>query len=791
MLGSNHFKLYKILNTKEALFVRGVLFMLVFVIGILFFDNVRILLILSPFLFVLILQELFIKKLRTLNPARTVTNAENLYEATLFNVRADMLSPQTSHELVVQIARTKEGRFAIQKINSSLQLVDINLSKDELLKKAGELVQMIQGKYIHAVDVLVAYILLQEPSVKILEQEGLMAQDMLVILFWVRKRFRIEDPTEVLQGTFNGSGIFDQLIHGWTPATKKYTSDFTSEVIRLGYEPKAVGREKEYRQMIESLSRGSSSNVLLIGNPGVGKTTLVMDVAYDAHKGEITKNLKRKRIYFLFIDRLISGAKDRGEIERRLNNIFTEVSHAGNVIVFLESIENIFGGGGFNFDISGALEPYLESSRVQIIGTTTPQAYKDFIAPKSSVQIHFHAISLDEPDEKTTLFMAIHDIEIREKSSNVIVTYGAVREIINSANLYSSNLLLPGSAIRLLEDTIVRVFHAGRNTITAADVQELIVEKTGVNLSAPTVEEKKKLLNLEDTLHKRLVGQNEAVSAVSNAVRRLRSGLKKSQGPIASFLFLGPSGVGKTTMAKLLSKEYFGDEKKMIRVDMSEYQTEESMKKLLGEMPGEQSFSESLIDKIVKNPFSVVLLDEFEKANTRLLDVFLQILDEGFVTNNKGKKVSFSNAIIIATSNAGSEFIRQKIATGEENIKTELIEFVLTKEIFRPELINRFSDVVVFHPLAKEHVIKIADLMLMDLKEKLLQQSIDISFSESSIAKISREAFDADFGARNVRRYIEEHIENLISRGILEETIRKGEKIFVTLDHDNNYILEK
>lgn len=784
------FNLYKFLVSKEALLIRLLLFAVLTIMTLLFVDEYRILLKILPIYFILFLQELFIhKKLEKMLPTTDIHNSTNPNEAMFFDIRADYLTPHSAFEIAKAISLTKKGKFFIDRINPAAVIVQSDLNKEDVLNKSLELVKTLNGKYISALDFMASYILLQEKSSKLLQKNNLNEKDFVIILYWARKKFYIEKTSSQLL-SFNGQGAFDFLVYGWTPETNNFTSDFTSEVLRLGYTPKAIGREKEYRIIIEGLSKSSSKNVLIIGDPGVGKTNLVMKFAYDAYKGYLTKGLKNRRVYFLFIDRLISGAQTKGELEKRVTNVFTEISHSGNIIVFIENIENIFGGGGFDFDISGAIQPYLEGSSVQIIGTTNQHAYKDFIASKPSIQSLFSEIKMDPPSKEVATFMLIEEVNIREKLSNSIITYGAIKETIELADVYASDLSLPGSSVQLLEDSMVRNFQSGKKIVTANDVREIVNERTGVNLSAPTSKEKNNLLNLEEKIHKKLIGQEAAVSAVANSLRRLRSGMRQNQGPIASFLFLGPTGVGKTTTAKLLAKEYFGSEDKMIRLDMSEYQTDESIKKLLGEMPGEESFSSSFVDKINEAPFSLVLLDEFEKANPSLLDVFLQILDEGYVTNNKGKKIIFKNTIIIATSNAGSEFIRERIEDGKD-IKSELTEYILTKEIFKPELINRFNDVIIFNPLSKEQILKITELRISELKDKLKEQYIDTSFSDAAIDRISEESFDADFGARNVRRYIEENIENLISRMILEEKIKKGEKILVNLDEQHKFIIEK
>jgi len=367
--------------------------------------------------------------------------------------------------------------------------------------------------------------------------------------------------------------------------------------------------------------------------------------------------------------------------------------------------------------------------------------------------------------------------------NHVSISYSATKEVCKLSDSYENDgNAMPGRAIRLLEDVIAFCKTHGVRDITEKEVRSFISEKTNVLLDKPTEEESGKLLNLENEIHKRVISQDEAVSAISNAMRRVRSGMKNEGKPIASFLFLGPTGVGKTQTAKVLAKSYFGDEEAMIRLDMSEFQNDEAISTLLGE---------GFVDKILKNPFSLVLLDEFEKASKGVHDLFLQVLDEGRLTDHLDRVISFKNAIIIATSNAGSEFIREKYKEGVdvENVKKELIEKIQQSGVYKPELINRFDDVIVFKPLSEKDAVAVAKLFLQESIDKIAKQQITLSYNDEVTEFIAKNSFSIEFGARNVRRFIEATIENQLSKLLLSNTLQKGGNAQIVIE-DNALVIK-
>jgi len=379
-----------------------------------------------------------------------------------------------------------------------------------------------------------------------------------------------------------------------------------------------------------------------------------------------------------------------------------------------------------------------------------------------------------------------------EKEFNVSLTYRAIVAAFEFSAKYSKEKVLPGSAVDLLTDVANNVKLSGKKIVDEQDILTQVERKTKIPVGQPKTAEKKLLLNLESEIHKRIIDQEEAVSAVSEALRRVRTGLNASKKPI-SFLFLGPTGVGKTETAKALSAIYFKSEDAMLRFDMSEYKGEEGIKRLLGATPGEGS-EKGEIEKVYDNPFSLVLLDEFEKADPKILDLFLQVLDDGRLTDNKGKTISFANAIIIATSNAGSEFIREEIQKGtkvDKNFKTNLLDYLQKQGIFKPELLNRFDEIVIFKPLGEKEVVAITKLMLVQFQKNLKDKDIEINFDDNIITKIASEGFDKEFGARPLKRFIQDNIEDLIAQKILKDEIKRGDKITVSVNLQNKISLSK
>ena len=713
------------------------------------------------------------------NDGKNIYNSFTLQALSLINFNT------SSKDIVKKLLETKSGEFILQKADILNKEIDFaeKVSKEDITRSAFGLVKRLGGKFVTCADLIASYLILTEDKTKLLFNKNLKKEELLQILSWARTKFTDEENPKHFEINFWGEGIGENWTTGWTIETKKYMIDLTPEVLRN--KPVIAAREKEFEELVETMYKNKSA--LLVGEPGGGKKEIAEFLAFESFVGNLKGSLYHQRFYQLLIDALVAGTSSPGDLENRLDNIIQEVAHAGNIIIFLPSFENILGSSSFHLDLSGILTPYIERGVIRIIGTITDGAYKKFVEGRKTFSNNLEIIKIAQPDENNALGMLFKKSEELE-NPQVKISYKALIAALKYSKKYLPSRVLPGSAVTLLKDTLVAVSLSGKSIVEEKDVIEKIEEKTNIAIGRPGKEEKKLLLNLEDEIHKRIIDQNEAVSEVSEAMRRLRTGLTIKDKPI-SFLFLGPTGVGKTETAKTLARIYFGKVHQMIRLDMGEYSEGDSLKRLLGSMPGEEEMPGELIDKILDSPFSLVLLDEFEKASSNILNLFLQVLDDGRLTDNKGKTVSFTNAIIIATSNAASEFIREEVNKGtpmDKKFAQNLLEFLQTKEIFKPELLNRFDGIIVFKPLGQNEVQQVTQILLKELSEKILEQDITVSFDEKLIDKIIKEGFDEQFGARPINRYIQDNIEDLLAQKILKDEIKRGSKISISVDQNNN-----
>ena len=732
-------------------------------------------------------------KISRILPSVTVdkNKKEKMYDSFTLPAVYGFVTETKTEGIIKKLLEFPQVKLVMQKANITEKDIVLNdIQKNVLAESAFATAQTFKGKYVTTLDVFISYLFLIEKDTKLMFAKQLKITDIANIMYWVRLEMPEEESPKQVRARFTSEGIGEALVSGWTPETKKYTAQFTKYALRS--EPLINGREKEFRMMLEGITKVENNNILLVGDIGAGKENLVRALAYHSYEGNLGGWLNYKRVFQLLVGALTAGAGNRNDLELRLQEIIAEVSHASDVLLYIPDFQNILGASSYGLDLSGALLPYLKSGNLPVIATMSTGNYKSFME-KNPLREVFTIITLTEVSEDNAIQMVLSEAAKIEEKYHVILSYRSVISAVQLAKRFFQDEVLPGSAVSLLEtvanvvarDKTRKPYEKTRHKmILEEDVVKKVEQTSHVAIALPSGQEIQLLLHLEDRLHERVIAQDTAVSVISEAMRRVRSGMTTSERPV-SFLFLGPTGVGKTETAKALADFYYGGQKNMIRLDMSEYMSEDGLKRLLGASPGQGNERGELTDKIHDNPASLVLLDEFEKANPKIHNLFLQVLDDGRLTDNKGVTVSFRNAIIIATSNAGSEFIREEIAKGtkiDKTVQHNLLEQLQTKGIFKPELLNRFDDVVIFHPLGPEQVNAVINLLLDQLKKTMAEQDIKLSFDAAVIAKIAEEGFDPEFGARPIRRYIQDTIEDIIAQKRLTKEIDRGKSVSFSLD---------
>lgn len=640
---------------------------------------------------------------------------------------------------------------------------------------------------------------------------------------------------------------------------QKYGRDLTVEAKKGKIDP-VIGRQEEIDRVIQILSRRTKNNPCLIGEPGVGKTAIAEGLALKIAEGEVPETLKNKRIVDLSLTSMIAGSKYRGEFEERIQSIIDEVIKDGNVILFIDEIHTIIGAGSSegSTDAANILKPMLARGSFQVIGATTISEYRKYIEKDSALERRFQPVTVGEPSEEDAEKILLGLRDRYEAHHSVKISDEAIKAAVNLSARYIADRYLPDKAIDLIDEAASRVrlrrqtppldvkeleanikqtiadkqeaintqdFEraaklrdkekalnselqkqkeewkknnaSSEGTVTTEDIAQIVSQWTGVPVVQLTTEERERVLRMEEILHQRIVGQNEAVTAVSKAIRRGRVGLKDPKRPIGSFLFLGPTGVGKTELSKALAEAMFGDENAMIRLDMSEFMEKHTVSKLIGSPPGYVGYDEGgqLTDRIRSHPYSVVLFDEIEKAHPDILNIMLQILGDGRVTDSQGRTVDFKNTIIIMTSNIGARTItggRSSVgfSSSQSNQEQEEYESIRSavlaelKNTFRPEFINRLDDIIVFRKLNQDEVENIAEKMLSSLEKRMNDIGITVKFDDSAVKTIGKHGFDPIYGARPIRRAIQTEIEDKLSERILDGSVSAGDNISVSFEND-------
>ena len=650
---------------------------------------------------------------------------------------------------------TQAAKYAVNSGRKEITIGDILLGILDCDKAFGEIVFALHLKKEDIVNVVQWYLKLKSKAKK--------------VPFWQKKTF--------------GPAIGRGWSYGYSNVLNYFAYDLT-DVIENAGEISLYGRQDSLTEMERILSKTSENNVLLIGDKGIGKKTLVYALIQKISKSEAMKPLINRRIFQLDVGALISGAGQKGVLEARLTSVLNEVARVGNAIIFVEDFHNLTSSHGEVGQINAAeiIHPYLKGN-IQIIGTTNLKNYHMDIEANPGIKDSFEKIEVAEPNQDETREILEEKITLIEYKYKVFFTYQDLQEIIRLADRYIKDKPMPIKAIDLSDEVAVKVSQSGQKIIDIKVVDEIVTQKTKVPVSEPEGGEKEKLLHLEDFLHERIINQKEAIDAIANAMRRARSGLVSKDRPVGSFLFLGPTGVGKTETAKALAQAYFGSDKNMIRLDMSEFQEQSSVERLLGTPPkaGAEGTKGELVDQVKDNPFSLVLVDEIEKAHPQILTLFLQVLDEGYLGSATGEKIDFKNTIIICTSNAGSELIRKSLQSGisGDDLKKQLLEYLQSEGIFKPEFLNRFDGVIAFHPLNSEQIKEVAKLMLKQLSGQMKEKEITLEFTDAAINKLAQIGFDPVYGARPMRRTIQEKIEDSLAKKLISGEIKRGDKVLL------------
>ena len=741
---------------------------------------------------------------------------------------------------------------------------DITLSPraKQILELSGMFANKLKTNYIGTEHILLA--IAQEGEgigIKILNYSGINQRDIVQLII---EMMGIESYT--VQVSNESSFTSNQEVAS-SKLLDKYGRNLTLFAKQNKLDP-VIGREKEIQRIIQILSRRTKNNPVLIGDPGVGKTAIVEGLAINISQGNVPENLRNKLLYTLDMGTLLAGAKYRGEFEERVKQVVDEVIKNGNTILFIDEMHTMIGAGATgegSIDASNILKPTLSRGDIQIIGATTIEEYRKYVEKDAALERRFQPIVVNEPSKDDTINILEGLRDKYEAHHKVKISDEAIVAAVDLSIRYITDRFLPDKAIDLIDEAASKV-RLKENTppmsikeleekiqsidkekeeairgqdfekaakvrdeqsklkrkletvknewrtssskyydlVDADAVAEVLSLWTGVPVNKIVEEEAEKLLNLEEVLHKRVVGQNEAVDSISKAIRRSRAGLKDPNRPIGSFLFLGPTGVGKTELSKALAEAHFGDENQIIRIDMSEYMEKHSVSRMIGSPPGYIGHDEGgqLTEKVRKQPYSVVLFDEIEKAHPDVFNILLQILDEGRLTDSKGRSVDFKNTIIIMTSNVGATKIKQQKNLGFTTISNEekeayeyekMKECIMSelKKQFRPEFLNRIDDIIVFHALNEEHISQIVILMAEQVVKRLKEMDINLEMEDEAISLIAKSGIDLEYGARPLKRAIQKELEDELSEAILRGEVKKGSSIVTKIKNNKVVFVTK
>jgi ATP-dependent Clp protease ATP-binding subunit ClpC len=660
------------------------------------------------------------------------------------------------------------------------------LGWQEIIKYALKISAELKHNCIGEKEIFVALAYHDEFFKKALVEFDLKAKDVENLTFWLASAEDLNEKNKKFwsyENLLRQGSMGKDFSSGYTITLDRFSIDWRRIVSNWRF-MEVIGHKKEIEETEVILAKSNLANVLIVGESDADRKSIVKAIAQKCYLGTSFPELNNKRVVELDAVMMAAQIPDFEKLESTLDQVFSEVAMSANVVLVLDNLDNFVGQKNQKagaFDISGVLAKYLPLPDFQFIGLTSFEGLHKNIEENNSFASFFEKVEVVEVTEQETINILQSVALESEYTHKVLVLYPSIREIVNLTARYMPSLSFPKKALDVLDEAVVYVQKLKEKVVLPHHIAELISKKTGIPVGKMDFKEKEVLLNLENLIHNRLVNQEEAVREISIAMRRARMGIASKTRPMGTFLFLGPTGVGKTETAKALAQIYFGSEKKMITLDMSEFQSISDIPRLVGatspvEMQG------LLTTPVRETPFSLILLDEIEKAHPNILNLFLQVLDEGRITDGQGRKVVFSNAIIICTSNAGADMIFKQIASSQAVEKDKLLNVLFEKGIFRPEFVNRFDAAIIFHPLTKDNLMKIAQLSLQSLQKSLKEKEIDFEITEHLKEKIVLLSYKPEFGAREMRRVIQDKVENAVAQALLEDKIKKGDKMEINPD---------
>lgn len=683
--------------------------------------------------------------------------------------------------------------------NPSEVIVRKNSKTDVPVLNEDDIAQMLKDSFVVAyenyfdkVDELALFIVLCQTHLK---QELLRYEvgenEVYALTIWAsnlqmkKKYLRLITERSVTKPTSTVNRAYTSV---FSPVLTKYSRDFTGEVIKGDFEL-SYAREQELQRFIEYVSSGATSATMIIGDPGVGKTTFIKNLGVKMVVEDVPPVLRDMRLVGFDFNRAYALAKNEQEFKASVEQVLQEVGKAKNIILVIDDLDELTNiRRELSAEVINLINDAVDIYKIRLIATSTKEGYTRHIRPYKSLDAIFNKMTLESPTDEVTMQIIFDLVPRFEREHNVRIAFEAVDKAVELSHKYGFERVLPDKAIDLLEEAIARANSEGKMVIDEELLSSLVASKVGVGIGSIDTKESSFLVNLEKTLHERVIGQDQAVDAVASALRRSRAGLANTNRPVASFLFFGPTGVGKTELAKTVAEVYYGNEDKMVRLDMSEYQEEQNLQRLIGSEQGEEFTGGYLTEAVRTSPYSLVLLDEIEKANSKVLDLFLQILDEGKITDGMGREVVFTNTIIIATSNIASKDIADMILQGQNYQQVYDSIAPRLREFLRVEFLNRFDKLIMFKPLLRMEVVDIAGLLMQGEVEKLKDKGIKLEFSTQLLEQLVDLGYSELYGARELKRTVTDKVQDTIAKLIIEKKIKSGDTLY--LDNLDSYRVE-